>query len=638
MVLPLRLSRGALALSALVALAQPPVRGEIVNFVMTLDGPQETPPVNTPASGNGVATLDTTTRLFSWNITFNGLLAPEIAAHFHGPAVACEMAGVALALPLGNPKVGSATLSVAQMNDVLAGRWYVNIHSGMHGGGEIRGQVYPAPFSNPLPNIANSSTRVILEFVATGLTAPNWATHAPGVPGRLFIVDQPGRVESLDLASGTRFTFIDVSSLLVPLGIFGPGSFDERGLLGLAFRPDYATSGKFYTYTSEPVSGAADYSTQPIGVPADHQSVIREWTNADPTNPLSVVAPAGSRVLLRVDEPQFNHNAGCINFGADGMLYIAFGDGGGADDTNGQPFIGGDPLIGHGCRGNGQNLATPLGKILRIDPLGNNSANGQYGIPANNPFVGVGGAAPEIFARGFRNPFRFSFDPQTGELYAADVGQNDIEEINIVTSGGNYGWRHREGSFNFIFNGNSAGYITDRTLDVPAGLIDPIAQYDHGDGIAIVGGFVYRGGQVPDLLGDYVFGEFAVSFADNGRLFHLRGGAITELVANGQPELGVSVLGFGRDGDGEVYLLANTGGVPFGNSGVALRVRSARGDANCDGSIDFFDIDPFLQALFDTPGYLATFPACDGTIFSADANRDGSIDFFDIDAFLDALF
>ncbi|WP_143760152.1 PQQ-dependent sugar dehydrogenase, partial [Colwellia marinimaniae] len=149
-----------------------------------------------------------------------------------------------------------------------------------------------------------------------------------------------------------------------------------------------------------------------------------------------------------------------------------------------------DPMVGHGTMGNGQNMDNPLGAILRIDPMGSNSGNGAYGIPASNPFVGEAGL-DEIYAYGLRNPYRLSFDSMTGTLYAADVGQNDIEEVNVIISGGNYGWNMREGSFGFFPNGNNGGYVFEQADNM--GTIDPMVEYDHDEGIAIIGGFVYRG-------------------------------------------------------------------------------------------------------------------------------------------------
>lgn len=440
--------------------------------------------------------------------------------------------------------------------------------------------------ADPIPkSIKQGGVEVYLEPVATGLTAPNWGTSAPGNPDRLFVTDQDGILWAIDLATGDKTVFADLSSLLVPLGIAGPGTFDERGLLGVAFHPDYQDNGLLYTYTSEPATGTADFSA-PGGAAANHDSVIAEWQVPDPADPASVVDPLSRRVLLQIEEPNFNHNAGAINFGPDGDLYIALGDGGAADDQG----------AGHSPQGNGQDPGNILGNILRIDPLGNNSANGAYGVPADNPFF-PGGAGPfgseagcadgvcdEIFAWGFRNPFRFSFDKETGDLYAADVGQNDIEEVDVVVAGGNYGWRIKEGSFCFDPNGTDPGFVTDAADCGPPDLVDPVAEYDHDEGIAVVGGFVYRGNSMPKLHGRYVFGDFSRNFSgNNGRLFFLnkrnivrRNGIktsnISEIKLSAQDGLGLSLLGFGQDTHGELYVLGNMTGVPSGETGMVLRI------------------------------------------------------------------
>ena len=405
-----------------------------------------------------------------------------------------------------------------------------------------------------------------LETIATGLTAPNSGAFAPGRDQQLFIADQIGIVWALDLITGEKTVFLDLADRLVTLGVAGPGSFDERGLLGIAFHSQFADNGLFYTYSSEPVAGPADVSTLPAGTVANHQSVIHEWRVSDPTAPGAVVDPASVRELLRIDQPQFNHNGGALHFGLDERLYIAVGDGGAADDQG----------VGHSPIGNGQDLSNPLGAILRIDPLGANSANGQYGVPLDNPFVGQDRVVQEIFAYGFRNPFRFSFDRQTGALYVADVGQNDVEEVNIVTAGGNYGWPFKEGAFFFDPNGEGNGFVTDQDPgNRPAGLIDPLAQYDHDEGQAIIGGTVYRGRSIPWLRGRYVFGDLAGTI-NSGRLFVLdRRNRINELPLVKQQSLGMSLLGFGEDADGELYVLANTTGVPFGDTGVVQRMMRA---------------------------------------------------------------
>ena len=421
-----------------------------------------------------------------------------------------------------------------------------------------------------------------LETVATGLTAPNWGTFAPGDDNRLFVTDQNGILWAIDLASGDKMVFADLSALLVPLGIGGPGTFDERGLLGVAFHPEYASNGLLYTYTPEPVDGEADFSTMPPGTDANHQSVIRRWQVTNPNDSASVVDPTSNRELLRIDQPQFNHDGGAVNFGFDHMLYISLGDGGGRDDEG----------IGHSLNGNGQDPGNVLGAILRIDPLGSNSANGEYGIPDDNPFVGQPGFVDEIFAYGFRNPFRFSFDMERGDLYVGDVGQDDIEEVDVVVAGGNYGWNVKEGSFCFDPNGPDPGFAFDQDPcpNEPPGLIDPIAEYNtadsldsNEDGRAVVGGFVYRGSAILGLVGRYVFGDFSrfteSGINNDGRLFFLnkknvvrknqiKKSKIQEFRIAGQERLGRSVLGFGQDAHGEIYVLANETGVPFGTGGM----------------------------------------------------------------------
>ena len=424
-----------------------------------------------------------------------------------------------------------------------------------------------ALFSNAALGQIPKGQAITLEEVATGLTAPNWGTAVPGCPdlaNRLVVTDQDGILWAIDTSSGEKTVLLDVSASLVSLGIGGPGTFDERGLLGVALHPAFADNGLLYTYTSEPVDGVADFSTLPAEIPANHQSLLREWQVPEPCNPESVVDPATSRALLRVDEPQFNHNGGAVVFGPDGMLYVAFGDGGRADDT-------GD---GHVEGGNGQDPGNILGSIIRIDPQGSDSANGQYGIPADNPLVGIEGAVAEIYAYGLRNPFRFSFDVPTGAMFIADVGQNDIEEISLGEAGGNFGWNRKEGTLCFDPNGDEPGFAYECTPeDDTTGLIDPIAEYNHTEGVAVIGGFVNRGTSIPPLHGKYVFGEYFLSDIGSGRLFYLAPGPeIREFDLGEGAVLGMSVLGFGQDAAGEVYVLANSTGVPSGDTGVVLRM------------------------------------------------------------------
>lgn len=423
--------------------------------------------------------------------------------------------------------------------------------------------------ANPIPDkIPVGDITITLEALATGLVAPNWGVSAPGDSNSLYVADQAGTITQVELDSGDSRIFHDLGGRLVDLGVSGPGGFDERGLLGLAFHPDFASNGLFYTYTSEPASGVADFSTLTGAGTANHQSVILEWAVTSP-NASGATVNSAPREILRIDQPQFNHDGGALSFGMDGLLYIALGDGGGSDDEG----------VGHGAGGNGRDPATVLGSLLRIDPLGSNAANGNYGIPASNPFVGEPGL-DEIFAYGLRNPFRFSFDRITGALWLADVGQGAIEEVNLVSAGDNLGWNHKEGSFFFSGNGAGSGSISEIDPGVPAGLVDPVAQYDHDEGVAIIGGFVYRGAKIDDLFGRYVFGDYSGN-SQSGRLFYLNANnAIRELPTS--DDFDGFILGWGQDTNGEIYLMANTSGVPFGSTGTVYRVVAAGTPQNED--------------------------------------------------------
>ena len=478
----------------------------------------------------------------------------------------------------------------------------------------------PSGTLEPLADlIKTGGFKINLETVATGLTAPNWGAVAPGDNTRIYVTDQPGILWAIDLATGDKLVFLDVTDRISELprrdpdgvlgrglGIRGPGTFDERGLLGVAFHPDYQANGRLYTYTNESARdslGDLIDTTFPPTVPAgdvedsppagravpDNHAVITEWTVPVPSDPDS--RPDGPRELMRIEEPQFNHDGGAVVLGPDGMLYISLGDGGAGDDQG----------VGHSTQGNGQDPGNVLGTVMRIDPLGDNSANGEYGIPSDNPFVGPDGIVDEIYAFGLRNPFRFSFDRERGDLYLGDVGQNDIEEVDVIISGGNYGWRLKEGSF--FFDPEGTGLTCNRpprgcagTEDpggLPSDLIDPIAEYDtHNDGHSVIGGFVYRGSEIEQLVGRYVFGDFAKPLTVGGRLFYLTKKNVVQkngtkkskiqefrLKRDGAPidRLGLFVLGFGEDADGELYVMTNGTGVPFGSTGVVLRIVPAKG-------------------------------------------------------------
>jgi glucose/arabinose dehydrogenase len=448
------------------------------------------------------------------------------------------------------------------------------------------------PLPDPIPGqLAQSHARVALETLVTGMVSPVAAAVAPGDRRHLYVADQIGLVWRIHTGSrdedvansddddGPRQPqlFLDVRSLLVsPLGL-GPGKYDERGLLGIAFHPQFRFNGLFYTFTSQPVKGGADFSTMPAGAAPNCQSVLTEWRVQRPGRRNSPVDLASARELMRIDKPQFNHNGGAIAFGPDQMLYVSLGDGGAADDEG----------VGHVPGGNAQSLApgNVLGKILRIDPLGRNAANGKYGIPADNPFVNKDGA-DEIFAYGFRNPFRISFDP-LGRLFVGDVGQNQIEEVDVVTAGGNYGWRIKEGSFLFDSAGPDApGFVFADSPGLPPGLADPIAQYDHADGagappsrVAVIGGYVYRGNRLRQLKGQYVFGDYSGRGGPTpqGHLFVLgRNNRVENLTPVNRNPFDLAVLGFAEDHRGELYLLANGTGTLIGTTGVVMKFVRAR--------------------------------------------------------------
>ena len=418
------------------------------------------------------------------------------------------------------------------------------------------------------------SATFALEPFADGFATPHAAVAAPHNTTQMFVVDLVGTVTAVPLSSeagdaSSAHVLVDVGPSGADLLVTPAASFDERGLLGLAFDPHYRKTGRFYTYTSEPLGPEPDFTS----LQADDRrtadgslSVIREWTV---DNPRRLDATASeSRVLLSIEQPQKNHNAGDLAFGPDAMLYVALGDGGASDDEG----------IGHGPdqQGSGQDLRENnlLGKILRIDPNGTNGVNGQYGVPADNPFVGQPGA-DESFAYGFRNPFRMSFDHGTGRLIAADVGQRDVEEVNLVVAGGNYGWPVKEGTWLFDNNGPTAkGYASDNSPGVPEDMIDPIAQYDHDEGISITGGYVYRGDLLPDFDGQYVFGDWTMIGGEiMGRFLQMSPtGELAEIVPSNIEGNEMVITGFGRDTQGELYVVGQQSNGNGGRTGVVLKL------------------------------------------------------------------
>ncbi len=447
--------------------------------------------------------------------------------------------------------------------------------------------------------VTNGVGSLFLVPVATNLAAPLYGVSPPGDTHRLFVLEQNGLIRIIKDGVLQAAPALDLQGLVQP-PLVASNPNDERGLLGLAFHPGFTNPASpgyqtLYTYNSESIASNGP-PTYPLadGAVNNYKNALNEWkisgTNAD------VIDPTSHREVISFGKNAQNHNGGTCTFGPDGYMYLALGDGGNANDV-------GPGHLSPG--GNAQSLTVPLGKMLRIDPLNPTlnagssdsvSSNGQYRIPAANPFQGPG-QVPEIYAYGFRNPYRFSFDPITGDLIEADVGQNNIEEINRVVMGGNYGWAIKEGEFLFNQTNGPAGPAGTIgappghfSPGAPAGLIDPISgplgvlEYDHNNGISITGGFVYRGSAVPELYGKYIFGDLALIPSPvriNGRIFYadLQAGTLnvftlpqfnSEILPNGQ-----TVHGFGQDGNGELYAMA-TSTPPNGNGGVVYKLFSAR--------------------------------------------------------------
>jgi len=359
---------------------------------------------------------------------------------------------------------------------------------GSGGGGTSFAPAPGAELQPAFPNLSFSKPLALLQ--------------APGDDDRWFVVEQSGvvRVFMNDDQAATTTTFIDITSRV-------GDSSGERGLLGLAFDPDFAVNGHVYLSYTRSAPTLVSY--------------LSRFTSVDGGQTLD---PSSEVVILTLQQPYANHNGGHVAFGPDGLLYAAFGDGGSANDPGNRA----------------QDTSNLFGSIIRIDV-----ATLPYSIPAGNPFVGNAHCAagsgsapcPEIFAWGLRNPWRFSFDRETGVLWAGDVGQGAWEEVNRIVGGRNYGWRIREGAHCNIPPG-----------DCPTmGLEDPVAEYDHAAGSSITGGYVYRGSRNPPLRGSYVFGDFV-----SGRVFRLASGGSTveEMLDTGR-----SISSFAEANDGEMFLV-----------------------------------------------------------------------------------
>ncbi|HMK03752.1 MAG TPA: PQQ-dependent sugar dehydrogenase [Ferruginibacter sp.] len=420
-----------------------------------------------------------------------------------------------------------------------------------------------------------NSLAVDKQLVADGFVSPLGVVAVPDNSNRLFVIDQVGKIWIID-GSGNKLPvpFLDLSSTLVTLS---PG-YDEKGLLGLAFHPNYNSNGKFYVYyqLAPRAGGPAP------GVLWNNLSRISEF-RVSASNP-NLADMSTERHLLNLDDPQSNHNGGTIAFGPDGYLYIAIGDGGAANDVAPGHV---EDWYAFNAGGNGQDIEANLfGNILRIDV----NSGSPYGIPADNPFVGKPGL-DEIYAYGFRNPYRFSFDMSgSRRLYVGDAGQSLYEEVSVVTKGGNYGWNVKEGTECFNAAHNLEEVENCPGVDVYGNhLIDPVIQLNNwlnpegGIATTVIGGNVYRGHSIPGLQGKYVFGTFSQTpTTPNGELFMAQPGGAglwshTEISLKNSPnDIGYYLKGFGQDNNGEIYLAVSTILGPTGTSGKIYKLVSAK--------------------------------------------------------------
>jgi glucose/arabinose dehydrogenase len=407
-------------------------------------------------------------------------------------------------------------------------------------------QVFLAPFfcllifagiapAQPLPKIE-------LERVFPQLQGerPVWMNEAPDGSGRFFIVYQDGKILIVKKGSdgGDAKVFLDIEDR-------HPHFENEDGLMSIAFHPGFKTNGLFYIYYNQ--KNPADQNLKPQNYP--FRSVISEF-KVSATDP-DKADMSSERIILEVQQPFWNHKGGELCFGPDGYLYLGLGDGG----------LGGDPF------GNGQNCSTLLAKMLRID-VNSRSRIGrqdlQYGIPSDNPFVheperGDSSTRKEIFAYGLRNPWRYSFDRKTGDLWVGDVGQDLWEEIDLVTKGGDYGWSVREGAHHFKPGPPGARYVepvmeyTHRPNLQPEGMFP-----DHSIGLCVIGGYVYRGEKYPSLEGIYIYGDYNLGTIWGFRYDRDAHKVTAEGTMLQQPK---NIDSFAEDNDGELYALMQDGGI-----------------------------------------------------------------------------
>jgi glucose/arabinose dehydrogenase len=358
-------------------------------------------------------------------------------------------------------------------------------------------------------------------LIADGLHSPTAITF-PG-NGDIWVTEQTGFIRVIKNGKLLTEPLLDLRDKMIKVN----GGYEERGLLAIALHPKFKLNKKFYVFYSAPAAKGFD-----------HKGVVAEYRlTADGSADQS-----SGRVILSIDEPEGNHNGGCIQFGPDGYLYISSGDGGGQGDK-------------HGEFGNGQNLNTWLGKILRVDI---NTKTG-YLVPKSNPFVGSANKKPEIWAYGFRNPYRFSFDSKTGQLFAGDVGQDLWEEVDIIKRGANYGWKIVEGSH---------CYSPATGCDI-TGITMPITEYSHKEGISVIGGYLYNGTAVAALKSKYLFADWV------GKIYYLRKAGKAwqrgDVKLQNLPD-NIKILAFGQDPAGELYMLTNADIGPANPKGAIYEV------------------------------------------------------------------
>lgn len=407
---------------------------------------------------------------------------------------------------------------------------------------------------------AQAQVKVKLEPYVTGVNAP-LAMVQPAGDDRMFVIEQFGRVRIIKDGKLMPEPFIDIRNKLPKLF----SDFDERGLLGLAFHPDFKTNGKFYLAHGTPIDFQLDLGKEFWW---DHTNVVEEYqvSSEDP----DIADTSSVRKLTSIDWPQFNHNGHWIGFGKDGMLYISTGDGGYANDWG----------IGHNVtEGNGQDTSELHGKILRIDV--NGSTDGMpYAIPADNPFAGNPDIANEIWSTGHRNPWRCSFDMEDGRLFCGDVQQNSYEEVDIVEKGKNYGWRKMEANhcFDYVNPNDHPAECGDTS-----GFTPPIIEYnnctakpDGCKGISVTGGYVYRGANEA-WNGKYIFGDWSKDFgAMDGQIFVASEGSDGKWSMEVAEVVGMEktpyILAFAQDAAGEVYALTSVTTGPVGSLDTIYKI------------------------------------------------------------------